>query len=103
MSAPKLKGWKELPPGGVILEPGTSREYHTGGWRTFRPVHQAENCTNCLFCFIWCPDSAVVVEKGNFKSFDYRYCKGCGICAKECPGKKGVKAITMVEESTFEE
>jgi len=27
---------------------------------------------------------------------DYKYCKGCGICAEECPPK--VKAITMVRE-----
>ena len=25
-------------------------------------------------------------------------CKGCGICALECPGKKGKKAIVMEEE-----
>jgi Pyruvate/2-oxoacid:ferredoxin oxidoreductase delta subunit len=25
---------------------------------------------------------------------DYDYCKGCGVCANECPAK----AITMVEE-----
>ena len=30
--------------------------------------------------------------------FDYDYCKGCGICALECPGKKGEKAIVMEEE-----
>jgi Pyruvate/2-oxoacid:ferredoxin oxidoreductase delta subunit len=26
--------------------------------------------------------------------FDYRFCKGCGVCANECR----VKAITMVRE-----
>ena len=30
--------------------------------------------------------------------FNYDFCKGCGICALECPGKKGVKAIEMHEE-----
>ncbi len=100
MSTDRLKGWRELPIGGLILEAGSSAKYLTGGWRTFRPVFHAENCIHCLFCFIWCPDSAVVTEDGKFKEFDYRYCKGCGICAHECPAK--VKAITMVEESQFE-
>lgn len=27
--------------------------------------------------------------------FDYRYCKGCGVCANECP----VDAIKMVREA----
>ena len=96
MSDDKLKGWKEIPIGGLIPEGGTSAEYHTGGWRTFRPVWHEEHCTHCLFCFIYCPDSAVITEGGNFVRFDYRYCKGCGICARECPTK--VKAITMIEE-----
>jgi pyruvate ferredoxin oxidoreductase delta subunit len=103
MSNGTPKGWKDLPPGGLILEPGTSAAYQTGSWRTFRPVWKEENCIHCLFCFIYCPDSAVQVENDKFKGFDYRYCKGCGICAHECPGKAKVKAITMVEESTFEE
>ena len=30
--------------------------------------------------------------------FDYDHCKGCGVCAMECPGKKGSKAIVMEEE-----
>jgi pyruvate ferredoxin oxidoreductase delta subunit len=28
-------------------------------------------------------------------TIDYEYCKGCGICAEECPSK----AISMKEES----
>jgi pyruvate ferredoxin oxidoreductase delta subunit len=100
MSKGKLKGWKEIPIGGLIPEAGNSESYHTGSWRTFRPVWNKEHCINCLFCFMFCPDSAVVVEEGKFKEFDYRYCKGCGICAHECPTK--VKAIAMVEEAKFE-
>ncbi len=96
-----LKGWKEIPIGGVILEPGSSSCYQTGSWRTFRPVWNEEKCIHCLFCFMFCPDSAIIVEGGKIKGIDYRYCKGCGICAQECPAK--VKAISMVEESQFEE
>ncbi len=46
----ELKGWRKLPIGGIILEEGSSRDYHTGGWRTFRPVFHEENCIHCLFC-----------------------------------------------------
>ncbi|HQE25323.1 MAG TPA: ferredoxin, partial [Candidatus Atribacteria bacterium] len=30
----KLKGWKELVPGGLIVEAGNAKEYKTGDWRT---------------------------------------------------------------------
>ncbi len=66
----KLKGWKEIPIGGLIAEPGTSREYHTGGWRTFRPLWDAEKCTHCLFCFMFCPDSAIKVEDGKMTGIE---------------------------------
>jgi 2-oxoacid:acceptor oxidoreductase delta subunit (pyruvate/2-ketoisovalerate family) len=92
----KKKGWRKLPIGGMILEPGNSADYNTGGWRTFRPVHVPEKCTNCLLCWICCPDSAIRVKDGKFLEFDLEHCKGCGICATECPVKG--KAIHMVEE-----
>jgi pyruvate ferredoxin oxidoreductase delta subunit len=44
-----------------------------------------------------CPDSAVFAEDGKMMGFDLDHCKGCGICAVECPDK--VKAIKMVEEA----
>jgi len=94
----KMKGWKDLPAGAVLTEPGSAAGFKTGSWRTFRPLWLSENCIQCLFCWMYCPDMAVKVSGGKRQEFDYDFCKGCGICAKECPGKKGQKAIVMVEE-----
>ena len=90
----KLYRWKEMPLGGIVAEPGSTHEYRTGGWRTYKPLLEAERCSNCLTCWILCPDSAVLVEDGKVVGFDYEHCKGCGICAKECPAK--CQAIRMV-------
>jgi 2-oxoacid:acceptor oxidoreductase delta subunit (pyruvate/2-ketoisovalerate family) len=44
------------------------------------------NCFECDNCFGVCPDNAVVkLGPGRRYEFDYDYCKGCGICAAECP------------------
>lgn len=90
--------WQELPIGGILPEPGSAQEYHTGGWRTEKPIWHEEHCIQCLFCWIYCPDTAVKVKDGKMVGFDYDVCKGCGICATECPGRKGNKAITMEPE-----
>ena len=95
----KLKGWKDIPIGGVVTEAGTAFEYETGSWRSFRPVHDAEKCINCLDCWFCCPDGAIIEEDKEFKGFDFEHCKGCGICAAVCPPK--VSAITMKPESEF--
>ncbi len=94
MSAAERKlGWREVPPGGTISEAGSSARYKTGTWRTFKPVIDKGKCTKCLICWIYCPDMAVKrIDDGV--EIDYEYCKGCGICAAECP----VKAIRMEEE-----
>ncbi len=82
----------KLKPGAVITEPGSTELYETGGWRSQRPVIDANKCKACGQCWLYCPDIAVI--RGKPYRIDYRYCKGCGICAHECP----FKAIKMVEE-----
>ena len=54
------------------------------------------NCFECDNCYGVCPDNAVI-KLGPGKKFriNYDYCKGCGICANECP----CGAIDMVSES----
>jgi 2-oxoacid:acceptor oxidoreductase delta subunit (pyruvate/2-ketoisovalerate family) len=52
-------------------------------------------CDQCENCYIFCPDSSVVKKEGDEgRVIDYDYCKGCGICAEECP----VGLITMEKE-----
>ena len=44
------------------------------------------NCFECDNCYGICPDNAVIkLGPGNRFEFNYDYCKGCGICAAECP------------------
>jgi len=53
------------------------------------------NCFECDNCFGVCPDNAVIKLGPNLGyEFNLDYCKGCGICAKECP----CGAIDMVPE-----
>ena len=55
------------------------------------------NCFSCDNCFGVCPDNAVrkLADPAEPYAFDYDYCKGCGICAAECP----CGAIEMVPET----
>jgi len=59
------------------------------------------NCFDCDNCFGVCPDNSVIKLEGRDReaagrgyAFDYDFCKGCGICAAECP----CGAIEMVPE-----
>ena len=53
------------------------------------------NCFECDNCYGVCPDNAVIkLGPGQRFQFNYDYCKGCGVCAQECP----CGAIKMVPE-----
>ena len=53
------------------------------------------NCFECDNCYGICPDNAII-KLGPGKRFEvkYDYCKGCAMCATECP----CGAIVMVPE-----
>jgi NADPH-dependent glutamate synthase beta subunit-like oxidoreductase len=54
------------------------------------------NCFECDNCYGVCPDNAVIkLGPGQRFRFNLDYCKGCGVCAAECP----CGAIEMVPES----
>ena len=90
----RLSSWQELPPAGLV-DPGTAARPETGGWRTgLKPEAELSRCVNCLLCWIYCPDSAVLLDGTTFTGFDLAHCKGCEICAEICP----VDAIAMVPE-----
>lgn len=93
----KMPGWDEIPIGGLIVEAGNAEKYLTGGWRAFRPIVEMAKCTNCMMCWLYCPDVSITVKDATFLGFDLDHCKGCGICAKVCP----VNCIEMVEEGEF--
>jgi pyruvate ferredoxin oxidoreductase delta subunit len=85
-----------------LSEPGKGDGGRTGSWRVLRPVIDPHKCTPakkgseaCYLCWMYCPDA--VISRGFPPTIDYEYCKGCGICAEECPAK----AIAMVEEARF--
>ena len=67
--------------------------FHSG-YRTFAPKFNHEQCIRCLFCFVYCPEGAICKD-GEQLTVDMDYCKGCGICAHECPKK----CIEMVKEA----
>ena len=79
---------KPIAPAGVIIETNAS-------WRTEKPVIDEEACVNCLLCYLVCPEGTVYKSEGTLK-IDYDFCKGCGICANECPKK----AIAMIAEES---
>jgi NADPH-dependent glutamate synthase beta subunit-like oxidoreductase len=76
----------------------------TGGLDASTALFEARRCLSCGNCFACdncygvCPDNAVVkLEPGGAYAYaiDLDFCKGCGLCAEECPAG----AIAMVPEA----
>jgi 2-oxoacid:acceptor oxidoreductase gamma subunit (pyruvate/2-ketoisovalerate family)/2-oxoacid:acceptor oxidoreductase delta subunit (pyruvate/2-ketoisovalerate family) len=91
---------KELPMGAAsipmkteagLVGPGSFLENKTGSWKVFHPEYDRAKCTMCNFCWFYCPEGCIY-RKEDRMEFDMEYCKGCGICANECP----TEAIKMV-------
>ena len=87
----QIKNSKDLPCG--TYGPAMLLTETMEGWRNHRPIIQEDQCIHCNWCYMVCPEG-VIYEKQGKMQIDYRFCKGCGICSKEC--KKG--CITMIEE-----
>ncbi len=74
-----------------------------GGLDESNALFEARRCMSCGTCFSCdncygvCPDNAVLKlgAPGELYAIDLDYCKGCGICVKECP----CGAIEMVPET----
>ncbi|MBZ0177090.1 MAG: 4Fe-4S binding protein [Candidatus Methanoperedens nitroreducens] len=91
-----------MPVGGSLIEgktdagligPGSFIENKVSGWATYRPLRDREKCVMCLLCWFYCPEGTIhrISNRGDLMT-NYDYCKGCGVCANECP----VDAIKMV-------
>ena len=74
------------------------------GWRNVRPVLNADACTGCLQCYLYCPDGAIFKVSGQNKAgvsvdIDLDFCKGCGVCAAACK----FDALSMAPEANAKE
>lgn len=85
--------WDEKRPKSAWLPGGYSRRNRGKVSRTQRPIHHEEACIQCDQCWIFCPEGCIDRRAGY--AIDYAFCKGCGICANECPKQ----AMTMEKET----
>ena len=89
-----MKKSKKYPVVSGISYPKEGAMGKTGSWRVFRPTLIKSKCVKCLRCWIYCPEASIKRNKDDSIEIDYTYCKGCGVCAEQCP----TKAIEMKRE-----
>ena len=66
----------------------------TASWRTHRPVMDKALCVDLGSCRSYCTENSIKWSEEWGYYIRYDFCKGCGICAAECPKK----AISMEHE-----
>jgi 2-oxoacid:acceptor oxidoreductase delta subunit (pyruvate/2-ketoisovalerate family) len=104
----KLNTWyysdapKKVQPALDLIRRQSTFEEVAGGLDESNALFEARRCLSCGNCFECdncygvCPDNAVIkLDAGVRLQFNYDFCKGCGLCAEECP----CGAIEMVAES----
>ncbi len=89
-----LPSWRELLPGCVVADAGSAKQYRTGDWKSGHPVLNHQRCIKCGICYLFCPEGCIGQNEEGYFEANLFYCKGCGICAREC----WTEAIKMVEE-----
>lgn len=101
----QLAEWIELgADDGVTASPtihGSATSVHnpTGLWRTVEPVIREEHCHKCSWiCSSLCPDNAIVVADDRRPQLDLQHCKGCMICAAQCP-HHAIELVTGTDEA----
>lgn len=107
-----LKGWEEFEAGAILHSFEGKAELHVhhtnnsinhsvADWRAEKPIFNEEHCIHCQFCWVYCPDTAIVPQDKKFGHIDYVHCKGCGICVDVCPTNP--KALVMFTEQTTDD
>lgn len=93
---------KTVQPALALIRRQTSFDEIHGGLDETNALFEARRCLSCGNCFECdncygvCPDNAVIkLGPGKRFEFNYDFCKGCGVCAAECP----CGAIDMVAET----